>query len=315
MTGQQERRSENMKRLLTALSFAAAAMLPAQAAPALWSVSDEDTTVYLFGTIHYLPPELDWRTEAFDAAFDEADQLCLEVNIFDRAEEVMQLTFRDGLFLDGQRLSDFLSDEEETNLQTVAEEVGILWIGLDMMKPWNAMLNLSGGLAVKAGFSSETGVEAVLYGDALMAGIPICEMETIDQQLGGLMRLPMDEQVKVLTMVDEDYAHLPISEQLEMAIGDLRGMADGWSVGDVSGLVSAPADMGSEAVYAAIFTDRNARWADKIEAMLDEPGTTFIAVGAGHLAGPDSVQAMLEDKGITVEGPDYLRDGVESDAE
>jgi uncharacterized protein YbaP (TraB family) len=46
---------------------------------------------------------------------------------------------------------------------------------------------------------------------------------------------------------------------------------------------------------------RNQTWAGKIIAMLQQPGTIFIAVGAGHLAGPDSVQAQLQSRGITVE--------------
>jgi hypothetical protein len=47
-----------------------------------------------------------------------------------------------------------------------------------------------------------------------------------------------------------------------------------------------------------LLTRRNARWAEWIDARLDRPGTVFLAVGAGHLAGRDSVQAMLEKRGI-----------------
>ena len=46
--------------------------------------------------------------------------------------------------------------------------------------------------------------------------------------------------------------------------------------------------------YTLLLKDRNARWADWVKARLATPGTVFIAVGSGHLAGPDSVQAMLK---------------------
>jgi uncharacterized protein YbaP (TraB family) len=43
---------------------------------------------------------------------------------------------------------------------------------------------------------------------------------------------------------------------------------------------------------------RNAAWADWLTKRLDKPGTIFVAVGAGHLAGEDSVQTMLDAKGL-----------------
>ena len=47
--------------------------------PAIWLLADEDTRIYLFGTIHVLPPGLKWRTSAFDHIVAEADELVMEV--------------------------------------------------------------------------------------------------------------------------------------------------------------------------------------------------------------------------------------------
>jgi hypothetical protein len=46
---------------------------------------------------------------------------------------------------------------------------------------------------------------------------------------------------------------------------------------------------------------RNISWTGKIQEMLKGSGVQIIAVGAGHLAGPDSVQTQLEKRGIKVE--------------
>jgi uncharacterized protein len=54
-------------------------------------------------------------------------------------------------------------------------------------------------------------------------------------------------------------------------------------------------------LYQLLLVQRNQVWATKIAAMLQQPGTVFIAVGAAHLAGPDSVQARLELLGVPVE--------------
>jgi uncharacterized protein YbaP (TraB family) len=51
----------------------------------------------------------------------------------------------------------------------------------------------------------------------------------------------------------------------------------------------------------ALLTDRNENWAGQIEEMLEGSGVSFIAVGAGHLVGPESVQKRLKLRGIVAE--------------
>jgi uncharacterized protein YbaP (TraB family) len=57
----------------------------------------------------------------------------------------------------------------------------------------------------------------------------------------------------------------------------------------------------SQAFYDALLTRRNAAWAEEIDDLLDGSGVAFIAVGSGHLVGPDSVQAQLAARGIRAE--------------
>ena len=54
------------------------------------------------------------------------------------------------------------------------------------------------------------------------------------------------------------------------------------------------------ALAKALLYDRNANWAECIDERLDTPGTVFIAVGAGHLAGEKSVQDYLAGRDIAV---------------
>ena len=46
-----------------------------QARPALWVAKDKDTTIYLFGTIHLLKPNLVWFEGPIRKAFDDAGQV------------------------------------------------------------------------------------------------------------------------------------------------------------------------------------------------------------------------------------------------
>jgi uncharacterized protein YbaP (TraB family) len=82
-------------------------------------------------------------------------------------------------------------------------------------------------------------------------------------------------------------------------------MVDAWQRGDqpaLARLVSEDMDA-FPAARKALFDDRNARWVPEIEAMLKEKHSFFITVGAGHLAGPQGVPALLRKAGHAVEGP------------
>ena len=47
-----------------------------------------------------------------------------------------------------------------------------------------------------------------------------------------------------------------------------------------------------------LLIQRNGNWAKWIKDRLARPGTVFVAVGAGHLAGKGSVQDQLKDLGV-----------------
>ena len=61
-----------------------AGRVPHPARPALWEVSDADTTIYLFGTIHLLPEKFQWRTAKFDEAVQGSQQLVVETIVDDK---------------------------------------------------------------------------------------------------------------------------------------------------------------------------------------------------------------------------------------
>ena len=73
-----------------------------------------------------------------------------------------------------------------------------------------------------------------------------------------------------------------------------------WTSGDSEGMAKLMNEMNvqSPAMYKTLLVDRNANWAEWIDKRLDKPGVVFMGVGAGHLGGEDSVQALLEKRGI-----------------
>ena len=268
--------------------------------PAMWRLSDEDTTIHVFGTVHLLRPELRWRTEAFDEAISNADKIVFEVDM--KSPEAQRAIATDflqrGMYDDGRTLKGVLAEDDEAVIGAAFDSIGVPIDAMNTFEPWMASVNLGVMKLVNDGYDPNSGVETVIQEEATEAGKSFGYLEKISQQTDAFDLLPEDEQISMLyetaLLLDES------PRMLDMLV-------DEWAEGDIAGiakLVANPDGYGfTDAAYQSLLVKRNAAWVPQIEAMLDEPGTVFIAVGAGHLAGPDSVIKMLRDKGYTVEGP------------
>ena len=262
--------------------------------PALWVVRDADSTLYLFGTVHVLRPTTAWGSPRVDAAFDSADQIWFEISNPDDQAAVVPLIQQYGLSPD-RPLSSLLTAEEMTTLNNLAAGAGLPPGQIDVFRPWFAGLDLSMAPLLKAGYDPQSGVELVLKARAGAAGKPIQGLETIDKQISILAGMSEADQLAFLRTLLESYDEASV---------ELDRMVGAWAAGDVATLEAvAVTEMQSEtpALYEALLVRRNTDWANQIQTMLAGSGTAFIAVGAAHLAGDDSVQEILEDRGIRVE--------------
>lgn len=295
--GADEARAVEDARAEIAQALDAAAATRGPGTPAMWRVADDDTTLYLFGTIHLLKPETEWRTAKFDKAFAEADMLVTEVDTGspEGLAEIQALMVQRGVFADGRTLSGVLDDTQEEIVASALETVGIPMASMDPMQPWMAGLTLSLFQIQQSGYSTESGVETVLTEEAKASGKALGFLETATQQMDALAGGTLEEQIDGLVFA---------SETLDMGPQMLGALVDEWADGDLAGLGAIMADpnsIGGENAYQRLLVDRNENWIPQIVAMLDDPGTRLIAVGAAHLAGPDSVVSMLRAEGLTVE--------------
>ena len=280
-----------------ALAQTAAPAVPAPIegeGPALWVVKDADSTLYLFGSVHVLRPTTGWASPRVEAAFDSASDIWFEISNPDDQAAIMPLIQQHGLSPETP-LSSRLTSEENAELDAAAQAMGASAAQLQPMKPWLAALSLSVAPLIKAGYDPKSGVELVLKARAEAAGKPIHGFETIDKQIGILAGLPDDVQLVFLRETLKDY---------ENAATKLDEMVEAWARGDVATLDRVTITEMKEAsptLYQAILVDRNTDWANQIQTLLEGSGTAFIAVGAAHLTGDDSVQAILQRRGVTVE--------------
>ncbi len=266
----------------------------AQAAPAMWRVHDADTEVILFGTIHELPPSAQWQSPRIIDAFDAADSLVVEVDIPEDPFAVARVVEAMGIASGLPPLAERVPKDKRAALMKAVDEAKLPIAALDRMRTWLAAITLSDRLIDGAGFDAENGADTLLMRRAREAGKPIVGLETIAQQLGYFDTLTEAEQRTLLIATIDD---------MGSARSDAEKLVAAWLAGDTDA-IAASADKElrtTPELLARLVQQRNVRWAAWIEGVMKRPGKVFVAVGAGHLAGPDSVQAMLAARGIKVE--------------
>jgi hypothetical protein len=283
--------------LFAGLALAGCATQPAQgpaaaqaARPALWRVADADTTIYLFGTIHALPQGTTWRTAAIDQAMAASDELVTEIRLTDQMA-VAAAFARIGLASGLPPVLERVPEGRRAELRTALEGTGLPVAALDRLKTWAVAVTLAGVLFQRAGLDPELGVERELTAAFTQRGATLSALETAEEQFGFFDSLPEEAQRQFLVGVLESPEE--IRTQFDRMLGAWRG-------GDTRaiGRTFNEEETMSANLREILLTRRNGRWAEWIQRRLERPGTVFVAVGAGHLAGRDSVQDFLERRGL-----------------
>ncbi len=260
--------------------------------PAIWKLTDHDSTVWLFGTVHILQPSLNWQSEKVSQAFINSDVVYFETPADQKAMQplIMQYGVNKGTTLSAQ-----MSDTGRANLKRALQSLGIplgVTQQLEPLKPWLAGLTMAAFQIQAQGGDPEAGVERILQKEAKRIGKPVRYLETDIQQIQMLAGLSDKAQLYLL----EDGLRMMIEEP-----NLLNELISGWVSGDVNKIdaVMLQSMQQEQELYATILVDRNKNWAAQIKTIMEGSGTAFIAVGAGHLAGGNSVQYYLGDYGLT----------------
>jgi uncharacterized protein YbaP (TraB family) len=141
------------------------------------------------------------------------------------------------------------------------------------------------------GMQVGNGADMVLRHFAEAEGKPVEGLETLQSQLNMFTKMP------AAPVAAPRPADAPAMDSLSKSMVEMQ---DAWKRGDQTVFVRllGQLEQASPDAYRMMFIERNARWADWIRARMQTPGTVFVAVGAGHLAGKDSVLVRLAQLGI-----------------
>ena len=264
-------------------------------APALWRVADRDSEIWLFGTVHLLPPHVRWRSRAFDAAFNAADTVFLEVDLKAAPRRGVGAVLRQlGENANYVTLSSLLGARDTNRLARAATKLGIRPGTLEPLRPWLASIRLSMTNIKQQGFDPQSGVDRIIAGMSQQAGKRLGFLETIEEQFEIFATLsPEAEKAFLMATVT----------QIETKPGGITELVTSWAEGDTGSFDRQfQATLGGDLpeLRNALFIDRNRRWTQRIGKMMAGSGKALIAVGAGHLAGEDGVVGLLRAKGYKV---------------
>jgi uncharacterized protein YbaP (TraB family) len=270
-----------------------AAPLP-DADPALWKVSDADTTIYMFGTMHLLDGKTDWFNEEVKAAFDRSGEVVVEAIVSEDPAALQPIVMKYAVDTSGKTVRSKMDPELRTKYEKVVQELGMPAQALDQFEPWMVNMSLAAAAGVKTGLQPEHGADTVIKRAAKKYGKPVSELEGVDWQMSLFDSMPEADQLRHLKISVEQFP------QMKPMLGE---MLRAWNAGDVAGLTKVINAGLNEApdLRKVLLADRNATWAKWVQDRLNKPGVVFMAVGAGHLAGEDSVQEYLNRKGIKAE--------------
>jgi uncharacterized protein YbaP (TraB family) len=258
----------------------------------VWEITGTSNRVMLMGSIHFLRASDYPLPAGMNAAYEHADQLYMEIDM-DALDPLASQGVLMSMGTSDRPLSESLSADAYAEASRRATDLGVPLTLFEQFEPWFAALSITQLRMMQLGFDPAWGVETQFMSKARTDSKTISGLETLEQQLGFLDQLDASTQEQFLLQSLEDAA---IIEQ------QVDSIVSAWRAGDGAALEALMLeDLNAAPKLAdALLVQRNRNWISQIMRLLDQPDNYLVIVGAMHLVGPDSVVAMLEDRGLDV---------------
>ncbi len=269
-----------------------------EAAPArscLWRVKSDTTTAYLQGSIHLLTEDAYPLPQPVEDAFLASDQIVLEMDLSAMTDPDAQIEMMvKGMLPRGQSLTDILSPKTLELAERCSNEIGMQMVAFKHYKPWMFVMVLTATRLEQLGFSAQHGVDWHFHQRAMKLEKPVIGLETLEEQLALFEAMANGDRDAFVRQSLEDFATIE---------KDLASIIHSWQRGNLDGLGRALLSNLQKYpnVHRILIRERNARWMETFNEIMQSGTTTMIIVGAGHLPGKDGLIAMLRASGYSVE--------------
>lgn len=261
---------------------------------AFWKVSDEDSCVYLLGSIHIADSSMYPLARAILNAYGEADYLAVEANVANEQEVALHMMEK-ALYKDDSTLYKNVPKEVYDRFVEVIEPYGIKPEVYNKFKPWYAALLVQNLLYAETSLSGEIGIDMVLLQKAI-GEKEVLEIEGAKFQLDLFDSFSTELQVEFLAS-----SLSPDKETQKESVDMINEMINCWKLGDTAKLekllTSEQSGSDTEKEFnEKLFTSRNNNMAEKVKVYLADPEkkTYLVVVGAGHMVGETGIVAQLD---------------------
>ena len=267
---------------------------------ALFKVSGNGHTMYLFGTIHVGTPAFYPLEPRIAKAVAGASTLALEIDIGSDPAVMSAALKQHGMLAPGVSLYSRMTPALRARLEKALARVGFDPAMVAPTKPWLAATLLALGEFNTQGYRPNLSVDQHLADLARSSGVPVTELESIDGQLALFSAIPEAEQLLFLEEA------VLLSEQGKQA-AEAREAVEAWATANQAGLdaiarrIEEDQTSSGRFMREVVLQKRNVTMADKLARLLTQKNNTVAAVGVLHLVGKTSVPALLRARGMAVE--------------
>ena len=273
--------------------------------PLLYKVSDEDSTIWLFGSVHVATKDMYPLPDYIKSAFDNSDILAVEADIIalEQNASVLGEQMAKFIYKDGTTISDNVSKETYEKAKKILEKEESYNAFVDFYNASMWANTINNFLYTNLGYDSNLGLDSHFLQSAKDSGKTIYEIESVEAQYDMLSGFSKELQAFMLEDAVKTYNDKKAKEAIEKLIKS-------WYNGDEQGIIESNTADTSECTEEekalleeynnAILTKRNIAMTDYAEKALQTDKDVFICVGAAHIVGDGAIVDLLCERGYEV---------------
>lgn len=268
----------------------------------LWKVSDENSSVWLFGSIHFADSSFYPLPSEIENAFRNSTALAVEMDISDSEtqDKTAEEFLKEGMFTDGRTLKDVLPDSLWKTLDSISTTLGMKTENFLPMRPWMAATIIASAAIASTGIQQELGIDMVMLDSAYAQGKEIIALETPEEQVESLSKSEGPEETDGIAYLESTFREYSKLNQM------IKEVISAWKRADVVSLqksLSADQNMNEseKRLNERMFNQRNKKMKKEILNFLENDKQVFVVVGVGHLILENNLLEMLSENGLKIQ--------------